>query len=383
MSEHNDPIDAEHLSRTIGAIYDAALEPALWPSALELIRDFCDAKAATLVSHDVLDRNPHWGHTIGYAPEWMARYREGYLEMNPTLPVIAEMACGECDYGSRHAFYRAVRDTPLYTEWLQPQDLYDGAMVVVDKTPTTVATLVVIKAESTGLYDDSIRERLLLLFPHVRRATLIERTLRELELTVQDAAAMLDALPSGVLTVAADGTLVSANRAAQKMIAADGPMMGVAGRLEFTGNNAQRAFARALEAAKRGDVAAGEMGVSIPVEDGRGRAYHVHILPLDARRRAVLTAQAPAVIGVFVRRSTTSYAEAVAALAQRYGLTAREHDVLLAMVDVGGIPMIADLLGISQTTVRTHVTNIFDKTGVRRQGDLIRLVAEAATNSMP
>ncbi len=38
--------------------------------------------------------------------------------------------------------------------------------------------------------------------------------------------------------------------------------------------------------------------------------------------------------------------------------------------------MPADILGISPNTDRTHVTSIFDKTGVRRQADLIRLLVE-------
>ena len=38
--------------------------------------------------------------------------------------------------------------------------------------------------------------------------------------------------------------------------------------------------------------------------------------------------------------------------------------------------MAADILGISPSTARTHVTSIFDKTGVRRQAELLRLLIE-------
>jgi len=34
------------------------------------------------------------------------------------------------------------------------------------------------------------------------------------------------------------------------------------------------------------------------------------------------------------------------------------------------------VLGLSPATVRTHVTSIFNKSGVRRQADLIRLLLE-------
>jgi len=39
------------------------------------------------------------------------------------------------------------------------------------------------------------------------------------------------------------------------------------------------------------------------------------------------------------------------------------------------VPEVAPALGISETTVKTHLQRIFDKTGSSRQADLIKLVA--------
>jgi DNA-binding CsgD family transcriptional regulator len=39
---------------------------------------------------------------------------------------------------------------------------------------------------------------------------------------------------------------------------------------------------------------------------------------------------------------------------------------------------VAERCGISINTVRTHLRNIFDKTGVRRQSELIRLLGPLA-----
>ena len=50
--------------------------------------------------------------------------------------------------------------------------------------------------------------------------------------------------------------------------------------------------------------------------------------------------------------------------------------MLQSVIEAGSVPMAADILGISSSTARTHVTSIFDKTGVRRQADLLRLLME-------
>jgi DNA-binding NarL/FixJ family response regulator len=67
-------------------------------------------------------------------------------------------------------------------------------------------------------------------------------------------------------------------------------------------------------------------------------------------------------------------APAVDAVAQLYKLTMAERRVLSAVVETGGVRSVATALGISEATVKTHLQNIFGKTGARRQIDLVKLV---------
>jgi DNA-binding CsgD family transcriptional regulator len=49
--------------------------------------------------------------------------------------------------------------------------------------------------------------------------------------------------------------------------------------------------------------------------------------------------------------------------------------VLLAVVEVGGVPEVAEALGIAETTVKTHLSRLYQKTGAGRQADLVKIVA--------
>ncbi|MGA7532930.1 MAG: helix-turn-helix transcriptional regulator [Pseudolabrys sp.] len=69
---------------------------------------------------------------------------------------------------------------------------------------------------------------------------------------------------------------------------------------------------------------------------------------------------------------TTSPLEAIA---RRYRLTPTELRVLLAIVEVGGVPEVAETLGVSVTTVKSHLGSLFEKTSATRQVDLVKLVA--------
>lgn len=53
--------------------------------------------------------------------------------------------------------------------------------------------------------------------------------------------------------------------------------------------------------------------------------------------------------------------------------------MLLAIVEVGGVPEVAAMLGVAETTVKTHLGRLFVKTGTGRQADLVKIVAGFAT----
>jgi DNA-binding CsgD family transcriptional regulator len=105
-----------------------------------------------------------------------------------------------------------------------------------------------------------------------------------------------------------------------------------------------------------------------------GERHVAHVLPLTsgARRRAGSTYAAAA--AVFVHKAALDSPPPQEVIAKLYKLTPTELRVLLAIVEVGGVPEVADALGIAASTVRTHLTQLFAKTGTNRQADLVKLV---------
>jgi DNA-binding CsgD family transcriptional regulator len=71
----------------------------------------------------------------------------------------------------------------------------------------------------------------------------------------------------------------------------------------------------------------------------------------------------------------TGAAHPLETLKAHYASTPAEFRVLMPIVEVTGVPEVASALGLSQTTVKTHLSRIFEKTGVNRQADLVKLVA--------
>ena len=102
--------------------------------------------------------------------------------------------------------------------------------------------------------------------------------------------------------------------------------------------------------------------------------------PFDRRAdgRQTNTAHA-AVAAVLIHRVGLDVADGLATVANVYSLTPAEMRVGAAIIETGGVPEAAPALGISETTVKTHLQHIFQKTGTRRQADLVKLVAGFAS----
>ena len=61
-------------------------------------------------------------------------------------------------------------------------------------------------------------------------------------------------------------------------------------------------------------------------------------------------------------------------LRHQFGLTTAEAILASHIVRGRGLKACAELIGISEPTARTHLRRIFEKTGTKRQADLVRLI---------
>ena len=66
-------ISAQALSETIGAIYDCALDPHLWPAACRQIADLCESTAGGICVHDLRHVQNDQLFVFGYQPEFLEK----------------------------------------------------------------------------------------------------------------------------------------------------------------------------------------------------------------------------------------------------------------------------------------------------------------------
>lgn len=365
----------QHLSDLISVVYDAAIDPSLWESAIERAACFVGGSGAALFCKDVGAQHVASPHSFGYRPLPVALFQQIYPAAEGHFLGDLEAPVATTDLMP----FKDLRESELYRQWAEPQGVVDFLSAVLDRTTISTAIFGVFRHERNGIVDDHARRQMTLIAPHIRRAVLIGRMFEFRAAEVATFVDTLDGLGAGMYLVDATGRLIHANEVGKAILGASDILSSVGGRLVAGDAQVDRALRDVFATAGQGDAALGIKGIAVPLIGRDGERYVAHALPLTsgARRRAGVVSTAA--VALFVRRAALALSSAPQAIASAFKLTPTELRVLLAIVEVGGIPEVAAAFGVADTTVRTHVSHLFEKTGTSRQADLVKLVAGYST----
>jgi DNA-binding CsgD family transcriptional regulator len=247
--------------------------------------------------------------------------------------------------------------------------------VVLDKSATSYAAVAVMRDDEQGPTDPEARRRMQLLEPHFRRSVGIGKIITFKTVEAAALAETLDAIKTAILLTDKNQRLVHANTAGESLLADGAAIQRVGDKVAALDAAANQSLQEMLKQATIGDVALARANVSVLLPARDGLSYLAQVLPLTGGARRTTVAGQSAVAAIFVRNARLELPHPLNVIASRYALTPTEMRVLMMIVDVGGTPAVAAALGVSQATVRTHLREIFAKTGLTRQADLVKLVA--------
>jgi DNA-binding CsgD family transcriptional regulator/PAS domain-containing protein len=357
--------ETRKLPDLIEEIYDAALEPALWSDVVVSINVYVGGQACGVFSKDSANQSGLTLDCCGADPHYIQLFAETHSGFDPlsTLPPlrqvvsIADLVDGYCQ-------------GRFYQEWLQPRGCVDAANVVLEQSRPNSAVLRTVPS-GARMIDEERRRRIAQIVPHLRRALLINKTIDHKQSEAATFADTLNGLGAGIFLVDAGCRIVHANTAGDEILRASDVLRTVNGQLvahDVKFNQTLReVFADHVDAP-------GVKGTVLPLTARDGERYLMHVLPLTSAARSLTGITYKAVAALFVRKVALENPSGEA-VARMFELTPAELRVLLAIVEVGGVPETAVALGLAGTTVKTHLHRVFAKTGTCRQADLVKLAA--------
>jgi len=368
-----DAISPKALSDLIGSIYDCALDPSRWDQTLPNIRDALDCHISVLHLTDIRHHRFLLLKSVGLEPYQVEQVPKHLPEIDAILrQVLASWpSLDEPLVDSRHLSPAYIETSPLFQELVRRRGTVDTMQLFLMHTPMHLCGLSVSRNERQGIITEREIELGKLLLPHLRRAVTISKVLDVRTIVGARMAEALDALRCAVVLTNEHGTILHANRVAEHILDAGGPVHSAKGTLQATAPSAASELRSAITLAACNEAGIGKTGLAIRLTEPDVPPIFAHVLPLtgsDFRTRL----QPSAVAAVFIGAPPDAQ-DGADALAAGFGLTPAETKVLASLFAGRTLTETAATLSITRPTAKTHLEHIFLKTGVTRQAELMRL----------
>ncbi len=355
-------------SDLIGRVYDCSLDEDLWSSALEEICGILRGKLADLSVFDVRGASGQFHASHGWEPELMERVIR-HAHLNPALSAIIAHPLGEPWCGSREMGVERFRRTLYWRSCMQGEGTLDIVAVTITRKTTRVGFWEVTGSEERGLFADKDLDFARAITPHIRRAVEISGVIRQQADAERTLQGMLERLAAGAVIVTPDGAIRFRNQVAKAELRDGSFLREVQGRLSGSHADVARLLVRLKEHPIRR-----QGGHDIVVANAAGRQLHVTWACLDAVAEA---ADAPFL--VLFRPPEPDLRTPLGMAVEVFGLTGAETQTLAQVLEGRSLEEAGAVLGVARSTVKSHLDDIYAKSGTRRQAELVARVMGLVT----
>ena len=247
-----------------------------------------------------------------------------------------------------------------------------GTTLLTEGSISTVVS--VSRPYADGAFDATQIQLFAAVIPHLQRAVQLRLRLAALDGPPTSSAEMLNRLPQAVLLVDAQAQIIFANQFAERMLGArDGLSLDSDGLKAETLDDTRLLRKAIANCAARTDELGGAGG---HLRLSRNERAPLTMLVVPHRTKVTwIDVLRPTAI-LFITDPEQTVVGRGEWLRQDFGLTRAEAAFAAEICKGDGLQATAGRLGVSLTTVRTHLAHVFDKTGTRRQAELVRLMLQ-------
>jgi len=370
---------ADEILAAVQQIYDKTLEPDGWSAVLPSIAAITFSKQSALLVQSAASGAVEVCGSFGTAPENWTRFA-AVMSAGRAPPFMQAIPPAGAVRSSAVLNDREFERSAFYNEAVRPTGGFYALVASLLRTPEQRVFFIVGRDLGREDYGQEDAAAVKMLLPHLATAFRISHQLRAADLRTAGVGAVLDWLDNGVVLLDAATRITFANRAAEILLGGNNGLRVNADGLSAVDAAADGRLRLLIATCLFDGSASGRTGRTVDVPRGGNRApLRILVAPCGgrtvqegsdwlrhARPTAMLLITDPA------RERLARKDE----LRLRFGLTSAEVDVAFEIVRGDGREAAAARLGISVTTASTHLTHIFEKTGTRRQAELVRLLLD-------
>jgi len=378
-------------SDLIGLLYQGALEPQPWQSALPALREALDAQVVSLVlrppsadDEGVIlncvrqDENVDNSHvTLADPNDWeVSAYREQFFSLDPfvSLPLDKVIALEDILPD------KDLVTSDYYLHYLKPINLFRILGVDTSEPGGMLARLRFSRRASEPRFKATERQLLTLLTPHLSRAIEIYAKLNRMTSERDLYAGAVNQLSVASIILDEQGRMLTTNAVGRALLDQGEGLSLRDGHLHIEGRNINKELQEALTSIIREQLH-GETSMvralRVPRPGGRSDLGLV-VRPVPASQWS--EGQVSPSAAVFISDPDLQESTSRPILGALFELTPAEANLATLLARGLSLAQVSVAQNISQHTARAQLKSIFAKTGVSRQAELVRLVLKSVAS---
>lgn len=366
----------ENIDSLINDIYESATNPKYLNCFAQNLLEVIGGRGL-VISHNDFNRTQYSLVTqIGVDDDDANRYARDVFAIDDVVKLYAQLSEGNTNQMSQYCGDRQLKSLSGYEEWYKPLDMHQFLSTIIKNNPRKFSFLSVVRTEKESRFSERDMELLRILNPHIVRAVALRERLLVAESNSAAALSAIDQLNCACAFVDSRGRVMLSNDKLEQLAQAQHILIKQR-RLQLARYNDNKCLVNAIEECSKQGLGMQGEGISFRFYSKTGRSLVMHCIPyrLTASQMDVYTNDIN--VAIFISDLDDKLEPSPRRFKQLWGLTNAEIRVLQCFIKGYSTNDSAELLSVSNETVRYHIKNIFRKTGVNRQSELISLVLKS------
>lgn len=366
-------------SRLLSFLYDGHIEENPYSQFLDEIRRLMALNFASMTLREPIGRDGGllFISSDGLEKTLIDSHDNPYTDRYYTSDLMTNLPWGKVTTIDELMPYSSFENSDLYTICMEPIGIYHMAGMDLRNANGQRFTVRFCRPKESENFNQSDREFLSELGPHIQRAVANGMQLIQLDSERKLFSSTISGLSIGIVTLDERGKVINCNQSANELISEKDGLNIVNNQLHFDSTRAKKIFEDGISEiiqAKHQDESPPIHALAAERPSGKPD-LEVLIKPLTIDK-SVESTQTPNLM-VFISDPEKKYEIDIKMLMSLYQLTRAEAMLAKYLAAGHTLDQSSTMLGIARNTARAQLRSIFAKTGVTQQSMLVSLILKS------
>ena len=380
MKHNSNAISQQHI---ISQIYDAALEQEQWTDVIKNITQTLNAEQGYIRIIDTTSNNVQLCYGYNKDLSWVQAFKDYYVHQDPWLNKILKSENSVIACTHHHISNEKYEAMEYYQDFVRPQKIHYGLGGVLNVGKNITAYLALNRKKENQGFQNKQLENLQFIAPHLQKALLINEKTRHIDIENNLFRDALSQINSPLLLVNKNGKVLFINPHAEKIIEHQTGINIKNDNISFVSSKQNKILHNLIHQATKNKIHSSlqQGGAMNYIDPFNKTSLSILVTPINPDRTNIDT-QSDNNVLLLLNANNQEAPLTTELLIALYKLTTAEARLTVHLCQGLTLAEISEKFSLSINTLKTQLRSCFNKVGVSRQAELVRVIHNNASTKI-